>query len=324
MTLSSGPDTHQQKMSAETAKGYDGLSLYYGSVNKSERITKEEEQKLAVRAQAGEQSAIDALVQANLKLVVHIAQTYQGLPGTCIEDLISDGNIGLIRAAQKFRPGSAKFSTYAAFWIKQSIMRGYQQTGRTIRVPVHQHTKFARLLKIEHKLWGELGREPTHEELAETMGVSMKTIKSLTDWMPKMMDLDAPFVDDGTSEKTVLKDVLADENTVPPDQAAAQADAIKDMFRAMGDLTERERDILSKRFGLDGNKGMTLDKIGREHGVTRERIRQIQQDLLVRMKIALRKNGATPKKSFKIPDMPCQCGKPYRHTGRCLGWRKNK
>ena len=244
---------------------------------------------MAARIKKGDKKARSHMIKANLRLVVKIAQDYSnyGLP---LADLISEGNIGLMKAVERFDPEKGgKLSTYAAWWIKQSIKRALANQSKTIRLPVHMVDKISKMRRISNILTESLGREPTDEELGEELGLPRRKMAMLRRAAQRPTSLDAPLND---GERTDYGDVIGDERAVSPLDALAD----KNLHNQLGDLLEvlddREQRIIDARFGLNGTKPLTLEEVGREFGVTRERIRQLQNVALDKMRRALRKKEA--------------------------------
>jgi RNA polymerase primary sigma factor len=257
------------------------LKIYLREISKTPLLTVEEEIQLAERIRNGDPEARAHMIRANLRLVVKIAQDYAsyGLPVT---DLISEGNIGLMKAVERFDPEKGgKLSTYAAWWIKQSIKRALANQSKTIRLPVHMVDKIAKMRRISVMLAEALGREPTDEELADEVGLPRRKLAMLRQASHRPTSLDAPINEGETTEYSELisdeLDMLADKNMQG------------EIGPLLSLLDERERRIIDERFGLTGKKPLTLEEVGREFGVTRERIRQLQNSALTKMRRALSK-----------------------------------
>jgi len=259
--------------------GDSAFHLYIREIGQTKLLTPQEEIELARRIQAGDASAREHMIKANLRLVVKIARDYEGY-GLPLLDLINEGNIGLMRAVEKFDPQKgAKLSTYAAWWIKQSIRRALSDQSKTIRIPVHATDKLLHIRRTSTRLEEELGREPTAEEIGEELDLPAKQVKELQTAAIRPASLDAPLGDDDSSR---VGDVIADERATNPYddlEDKTNADLIREVI---GILDPREVTILRYRFGLDGGGEKTLEEVGEKFGVTRERIRQIQN-------VALRK-----------------------------------
>jgi RNA polymerase primary sigma factor len=259
----------------------DTLQLFLKDIGKVPLLTAAQEVELAKRIERGEHAAKQAMVEANLRLVVSIAKRYrnQGLP---FLDLIQEGTIGLVRAAEKFdyRKGF-KFSTYATWWIRQAVARAIADKGRTIRMPVHVVEKLNRIMRSERKLRAELAREPLMEEIARDVEMTPDEVEQIRRSAQVPVSLEKPVGDDDESE---FGHFLADESAPLPDELAEttlQREALRSL---LGALSERERMVLELRYGLDGQQPRTLDEVGREFKVTRERIRQIEHQGLKKLR----------------------------------------
>lgn len=247
-------------------------------------VTPEEEVELAARIKQGDEEAREKLIQANLRLVVKIARDYEhvGLP---LLDLINEGNIGLMKAVERFDPAKgAKFSTYGAFWIKQGIKRALANQTRTIRVPVHMVDKIHHMRIAAHRLHELFGREATDEELGEEMGLNLRQIRRMRRASQRPVSLDAPMGDKDTSS---LGDVVEDDRIHTPLEMMQGRASIQAVRKLVDRLPEREAAILRQRFGLNDRRRMTLEMIGAEQEVTRERIRQLQNRALARLRMML-------------------------------------
>lgn len=262
------------------------LKLYLREISKTPLLTVEEEIQLAERIKDGDQEARAHMIRANLRLVVKIAQDYSnyGLPVT---DLISEGNIGLMKAVERFDPEKGgKLSTYAAWWIKQSIKRALANQSKTIRLPVHMVDKIAKMRRISSLLAEALGREPTDDELADEVGLPRRKLAMLKQASQRPTSLDAPI---NEGEATEYGEVIRDERAESPLDMLADKNMHGEIDGLLSLLDERERRIIDERFGLSGKKPLTLEEVGREFGVTRERIRQLQNSALGKMRRALSK-----------------------------------
>ncbi len=263
---------------------------------KTDLLTVEDEIKLAERIKAGDKQARDEMIQANLRLVVKIARDYSnyGLP---IEDLISEGNIGLVKAVERFDPEKGgKLSTYAAWWIKQAIKRALANQSKTVRLPVHMVDKVTKIRRITAMLTEELGREPSDDEIIEEIGIPRQKLAMIKQVSQSISSLDAPLMD---GEMTSLGDTVADESAADPFETVSSHNLHNELDELLEGLDERESRIIDARFGLDGKTPMTLEEVGQEFGVTRERIRQLQNIALSKMHKALKKKdrpatSATP------------------------------
>ena len=260
------------------------LRVYLRDISTTELLTPEEEAELAERVGRGDTEAREHMIRANLRLVVKIAQDYanNGLP---LVDLIAEGNIGLMTAVDRFDPDrGAKFSTYSAWWINQSIKRALSNQSKTIRLPAHMVDKIARLRRISAILTEELGRVPTDEELSEELGIPAYKISRLKRASQRPTSLDAP-VNDG--EGINFGEIIGDEKAVHPLEALEDKTLKGQLADLLEVLDEREYRIIGARYGLDGNKPLKLEEVGGEFGVTRERIRQLQAKALTKMRRAL-------------------------------------
>ena len=261
-------------------------NVYMREIMKTDLITPEKEIELADRISKGDGKAREHLIKANLRLVVKIARDYSdyGLP---LADLISEGNIGLMKAVDKFDPEKGgKLSTYAAWWIKQSIKRALSNQSKTIRLPVHMIDKLAKVRRISALLSEDLGRLPTNEELSEELGIPLKKLVLLKQYAMRPVSLDAPLGDD---DGTHLGEVVQDEKAVDPSMTLENSNLHGELDELLDSLDEREAHIIDHRFGLNGKKPLTLEEISRDFGVSRERIRQVQNIALAKMKKVLGK-----------------------------------
>jgi RNA polymerase primary sigma factor len=260
----------------------DSVRLYLREIGKIPLLNAEDELALAQRVVAGEKDAKDQMAEANMRLVVSIAKRYVGR-GLDLLDLIQEGNTGLLRAVEKFDPDKGfKFSTYATWWIRQAITRAIADQARTIRIPVHMVETINKLLRTQRRLTQELNREPTNEEIAKEMEIEVDKVEHIMKIKQDISSLDASIRDD--EEDSVLADFIEDEDTVSPEESATGQllkEQVKDMLSA---LTEREQKILKLRFGLEDGKSHTLEEVGQEFSVTRERIRQIEAKALAKLR----------------------------------------
>jgi RNA polymerase primary sigma factor len=260
----------------------DSVRLYLREIGKIPLLTAEEELALAKRVVAGEKDAKDKMAEANMRLVVSIAKRYVGR-GLDLLDLIQEGNTGLLRAVEKFDPDKGfKFSTYATWWIRQAITRAIADQARTIRIPVHMVETINKLLRTQRRLTQELNREPTNDEIAKAMEIDVDKVEHIMKIKQDISSLDASVRDD--EEDSVLADFIEDEDTISPEESATGQllkEHVKDM---LGALTEREQKILKLRFGLEDGKSHTLEEVGQEFSVTRERIRQIEAKALAKLR----------------------------------------
>lgn len=271
----------------------NSLRLYLREISKTDLLTPEEEVELAARIKKGDKKARAHMIRANLRLVVKIAQDYSGY-GLPLADLISEGNIGLMKAVERFDPNKGgKLSTYGSWWIKQSIKRALANQSKTIRLPVHMVDKIARMRRISTMLAESMGREPTESELAEELGIPRKKLALLKRAAKRPTSLNAPVHEDDSSE---FSDIIGDERAVDPFAALDSKNMHGELDELLDVLDDREHRIIDARFGLDGKKPMTLEEVGVEFGVTRERIRQLQNIALEKMRKALhRKEEPMPE-----------------------------
>jgi RNA polymerase primary sigma factor len=266
------------------------LQLYLQEISKTPLLTIAEEIQLARRIRRGDRDARNLMIKANLRLVVKIAHDYKdfGLP---LLDLISEGNIGLIKAVERFDPRKGgKLSTYAAWWIKQSIKRALANQSKTIRLPVHLVDKISKMRRAAMALTEELGREPDDEELAMELGVPVNKIAHLKSVSIRPASLDAPIGEDGDS--ATFGEIVGDENAVSPYENVRDRNLKSDLDRMIDSLDKREADILRMRFGIDGHDELTLEEVGRKFKVTRERVRQLQNLALQKIRKLMARNEA--------------------------------
>ncbi len=260
----------------------DSVRLYLREIGKIPLLKADEELALAQRVVAGDKVAKDEMAEANMRLVVSIAKRYVGR-GLDLLDLIQEGNTGLLRAVEKFDPDKGfKFSTYATWWIRQAITRAIADQARTIRIPVHMVETINKLLRTQRRLTQDLNREPTNEEIAKEMEIDVEKVEHIMKIKQDISSLDASVRDD--EEDSVLADFIEDEDTISPEESATNQllkEHVKDM---LGSLTEREQKILKLRFGLEDGKSHTLEEVGQEFSVTRERIRQIEAKALAKLR----------------------------------------
>ncbi|MEO6848363.1 MAG: RNA polymerase sigma factor RpoD/SigA [Chthoniobacterales bacterium] len=263
-----------------------GFQLYLREIGQYPLLTPADEVKLASKIKRGNKAARLEMIRANLRLVVKIARDYANL-GLPLMDLISEGNIGLMKAVERFDPKKGgKLSTYAAWWIKQSIKRALANQSKTIRLPVHLVDKISKIRRVSMQMSEELGREPTDEELAEEIGMSEAKVTMLKSAAIRPASLDAPI---GEDDNTEFGDIVGDESAQNPFELLRDKDMQDEVDDLMGVLDERERRIIGFRFGLDGGNAKTLEEVGENFGVTRERIRQLQNIALRKMRRALSK-----------------------------------
>ena len=269
----------------------DPVRMYLKEIGKVPLLSAEEEIELAKRMENGDEAAKKRLAEANLRLVVSIAKRYVGR-GMLFLDLIQEGNLGLIKAVEKFdyRKGY-KFSTYATWWIRQAITRAIADQARTIRIPVHMVETINKLIRVSRQLLQELGREPTPEEIADKMDMSVERVREILKISQEPVSLETPI---GEEEDSHLGDFIQDDNVPVPAEAAAFTLLKEQLSEVLGTLTDRERKVLELRFGLDDGRARTLEEVGKEFNVTRERIRQIEAKALRKLR--------HPSRSRKLKD----------------------
>jgi len=276
----SGPSA-RESVPAESLHG-DTLQLYLREIGQVKLLTREEEITLARRIRRGDRKAREQMITANLRLVVKIARDYEGL-GLPLLDLINEGNIGLMKGVQRFDPGiGAKFSTYASWWIKQAIRRALSNQSKTIRLPVHVVDKLTHIRRAEVKLRDVFDREPTDEEVADDLGLDARRIRRYREASRAPVPLDSPVSSDN---ETLISEHVADANAIAPFDELARNDDNTSMREILATLDARESRILRMRFGLDNGSPKTLEEVGAQLGVTRERIRQIQDQALQKMRV---------------------------------------
>ena len=275
-----------------TSAGTDSsISVYMREIAKTTLLTPDEEIELAARIAKGDERARARMIESNLRLVVKIAKDYANY-GVPLVDLISEGNIGLIRAVEKFDPKKGgKLSTYAAWWIKQSIKRALANQGKTVRLPIHLVDKLARVRRISALMAEDLGREPTDSELSEELGIPREKLALLLQASKQNRSMDETTNDDSIVS---FGEVIADDRAIDPLEALSQKNGLNELDLVLDTLNERETEIIGARFGLNGKRILTLEEIGRDFGVSRERIRQIQNVALNKMQKALTKKNAIP------------------------------
>ena len=301
----------------------DPVRMYLKEIGKVPLLSAEEEIELAKRMENGDQEAKKRLAEANLRLVVSIAKRYVGR-GMLFLDLIQEGNLGLIKAVEKFdyRKGY-KFSTYATWWIRQAITRAIADQARTIRIPVHMVETINKLIRVSRQLLQELGREPTPEEISEEMGMPVDRVREILKISQEPVSLETPI---GEEEDSHLGDFIQDDNVPVPAEAASFTLLREQLVEVLGTLTEREQKVLRLRFGLDDGRARTLEEVGKEFNVTRERIRQIEAKALRKLRHPSRsrklkdyldedENRIIGKNAGGFgtrPERPCRCGHRLR------------
>ena len=269
----------------------DPVRMYLKEIGKVPLLSAEEEIELAQRMEEGDEAAKKKLAEANLRLVVSIAKRYVGR-GMLFLDLIQEGNLGLIKAVEKFDYHKGyKFSTYATWWIRQAITRAIADQARTIRIPVHMVETINKLIRVSRQLLQELGREPSPEEIAEEMNMPVDRVREILKISQEPVSLETPI---GEEEDSHLGDFIQDENVPVPAEAAAFTLLKEQLVEVLSTLTEREQKVLCLRFGLEDGKARTLEEVGKEFNVTRERIRQIEAKALRKLR--------HPSRSRKLKD----------------------
>ena len=287
-------DVEMEKIDLSVPDGVsieDPVRMYLKEIGKVPLLTAEEEIELAKRMELGDEEAKKRLAEANLRLVVSIAKRYVGR-GMLFLDLIQEGNLGLIKAVEKFdyRKGY-KFSTYATWWIRQAITRAIADQARTIRIPVHMVETINKLIRVSRQLLQELGREPTPEEIAEEMNMPVERVREILKISQEPVSLETPI---GEEEDSHLGDFIQDDNVPVPAEAAAFTLLREQLDEVLGTLTDREQKVLKLRFGLEDGRARTLEEVGKEFKVTRERIRQIEAKALRKLR--------HPSRSRKLKD----------------------
>jgi RNA polymerase primary sigma factor len=258
----------------------DGLDLYLAQIGRTPLLTKHEEQVLAQRIEAGDEAAKRRMVEANLRLVVSIAKKYRG-HGVGFLDLIQEGTIGLVRAVEKFEwRRNLKFSTYATWWIRQAVQRAVANQSRTIRVPVHVHDRIRKIDRARRTLEAKLGREPSDEEVAKEAKLSVAEVRDADQTRLQTISLQRPTGDEGDTE---LGDMIADTSGEDVTETVGERMRNETLERALARLTPRTRRIIELRYGLGGGEPMLLEAVGREVGLTRERVRQLEQEALTQL-----------------------------------------
>lgn len=281
-SLEDGEEVMQEDQNYLDDIADDSVRLYLREIGKIPLLSAEEELELAKKVSEGDKVAKDKMAEANMRLVVSIAKRYVGR-GLDLLDLIQEGNTGLLRAVEKFDYTKGfKFSTYATWWIRQAITRAIADQARTIRIPVHMVETINKLLRTQRRLTQELNREPSNEEIAAAMEIEVDKVEHIMKIKQDISSLDASIRDD--EEESVLADFIEDEDTISPEESATNQllkEQVKDMLSA---LTEREQKIIKLRFGLEDGKQHTLEEVGQEFSVTRERIRQIEAKALAKLR----------------------------------------
>ena len=292
--IAENPEAKEIDLEATISKNIavdDPVRMYLKEIGKVPLLSAEEEIELAKRMENGDQAAKKRLAEANLRLVVSIAKRYVGR-GMLFLDLIQEGNLGLIKAVEKFDYTKGyKFSTYATWWIRQAITRAIADQARTIRIPVHMVETINKLIRVSRQLLQELGREPTPEEIAEEMNMPVERVREILKISQEPVSLETPI---GEEEDSHLGDFIQDDNVPVPADAAAFTLLKEQLVEVLSTLTEREQKVLRLRFGLDDGRARTLEEVGKEFNVTRERIRQIEAKALRKLR--------HPSRSRKLKD----------------------
>ena len=271
----------EHELSAEGVALDDPVKTYLKEIGRVPLLTAEQEADLARAAQAGDEQARRALSEANLRLVVSVAKRYVGR-GLPFLDLIQEGNLGLMKAAEKFEPERGfKFSTYATWWIRQAITRSIADQARTIRIPVHMVETINRIVRVNRQLQQKLGREPRPEEIAKELGISVSKVQEIIKIAQEPVSLESPI---GEEEDSHLGDFLEDDKTPPPSQIVAESMMKQTLSDVLHMLTPREEQVIRMRYGLDDGQQRTLEEVGKAFNVTRERIRQIEVKALRKIK----------------------------------------
>jgi RNA polymerase primary sigma factor/RNA polymerase nonessential primary-like sigma factor len=292
MEESDGPA--RGRSGGERSEGLDTLKSYLREVRRSTLLTFKQEQQLGKRVMAGDEEARQQMIEANLRLVISIGKRYmnRGFP---FADIVEEGNLGLIKAVEKFNYKKGfRFSTYASWWIRQFIERAIINQGKLVRLPVHVVERLNRYLGKVEQLVRELGREPTSEEVAGRMKTSLEEVEDLKQLVRTTSSLDSPISE---GQDTFLRDIIEDPFCLSPADTAEGVLRRSEMMAWLKELPEKERTVILARFGLDGEESRTLEEIGREMGLTRERVRQIETAALVRLR------GIIERKTMKRTDL---------------------
>lgn len=269
----------------------ESLSLYYQEMTQYDLLSPEEESELARKVAAGDTAAKNRLIECNLRLAISVAKKYQGR-GLAMEDLIQEANIGLLKAVERYDYTKGfRFSTYATWWIRQSVARALADTSRAIRLPVHMNESIYKIRSTAVKLSHELGRSPTDKEVAKDCGYDEDKIKEIRKHDVGIASLDLPV---GETEDTFLGDLIEDKNAISPESAAMNVALREALLELIAELPDKQQYVLIKRFGLDGSNPMTLAELGTEMGVSRERVRQIEKKALIYLR--------HPKRRVKVMD----------------------
>jgi len=283
-------DTAERGRERSSYDGDTAIKLYLREIGQVKLLTPQEEIELAARIKKGDKKARELMIKANLRLVVKIARDYEGI-GLPLLDLISEGNIGLMKAVERFDPAKGgKLSTYGSWWIKQSIKRALANQSKTIRLPVHLVDKISKMRRTSMRLQEELGREPTDEELGEELGISATRVSQMRMAAIRPASLDAPIGDEDSNN---FAEVVQDESADTPYEQLEEKTVTRMLQEMVKTLDPREATILRARFGLDGGSQKTLEEVGQKFGVTRERVRQIQNIALKKLRKMIEKMEST-------------------------------
>jgi RNA polymerase primary sigma factor len=290
-----GDTTQFLRRESERHDGDTSIRLYLREIGQVKLLTPQEEIELAAKIKKGDKKAREHMIKANLRLVVKIARDYEGI-GLPLLDLISEGNIGLMKAVERFDPKKGgKLSTYGSWWIKQSIKRALANQSKTIRLPVHLVDKISRMRRTAMKLQEDLGREPTDEELAAELGTTAARVAQMRTASIRPASLDAPVGDDDSNN---FSEIVEDERAVNPYDELEDKTVVNMLQDMVKHLDDREATILRYRFGLDGGTEKTLEEVGEKFGVTRERVRQIQNLALRKLRKMIEKLEKTKSKEY--------------------------
>lgn len=252
----------------------DATYLYLKQIGEYDLLTPEEEMELALKSQSGDIEAKKKLINSNLRLVVSVAKKYHKNVGMSFLDIVQEGNIGLMKSVDKYDPSTGyRFSTYATWWIRQTISRAITNQSNTIRIPAHMFDIQSKVSKASQRLHGELGREATAQEIAKELNISVEKVEEVYHLVHNPMSLDYTV---GEDDDTSVGELIADTNIVSPEEMAIQQERKEGVLKVLGTLAEKEKEVIMMRFGLDDGEPKTLEEVGKIYGVTKERIRQIE------------------------------------------------